>query len=428
MVAASSRAQTSVKDVRRRVVVLMGTRPEAVKLAPVVAALERVPTAFDVRVVVTGQHREMLDAVLRVFGIVPHVDLNLMERWAGRVPSLAEITSTALLALNDVLAKEAPDMVLVQGDTATAFSGCLAAFYARLPVAHVEAGLRTHNPYDPFPEEGNRRLIAALSALHLAPTPHARDNLLREGIAGESIAVTGNTAVDALTAVQGSAVFREVAAPEEVRDLLTGTTGGASSATHGAASRPPRRMLLVTLHRRESWGEPMAEVCRALVDVLRETEDLALVCSVHRNPLVQDVVRRELGAHPRACLLEHVDYLTFLRLMEMSYLIITDSGGIQEEAPSFGRPLLVARKTTERVEGIEGGVAELIGTDRQSVHAAVTRLVNDHDSYRAMANRANPYGDGRASERIVDVLLDYWGHSREKRPGDPLPRWASPIA
>ena len=364
---------------RLRVMTLFGTRPEAVKMAPVVRRLAEAPWV-EPAVAVTGQHREMLDQVLEVFDITPDHDLRLMEH--GQ--SLAELTGRALQAVTGLLLEVRPDLLLVQGDTTSAFAGALAAFYQQIPVGHVEAGLRSFDNYDPFPEEANRRLTAAVTDLHFAPTERARQNLLSEGIADSRIVVTGNTVVDALLTVAGSERLRELPPPPGFGE------GG--------------RLILVTLHRRENWGEPMEAMCASLRRVLDHFPDTRLLFPMHRNPIVRGPVTRALGGHPRAHLVEPLDYLGFVKAMTLCHLIVTDSGGIQEEAPALAKPVLVLRETTERPEAIEAGTARLVGTSPTRVFAAVAELLTDDGTYDAMARAASPFGDGHAAERIVDTI------------------------
>jgi UDP-N-acetylglucosamine 2-epimerase (non-hydrolysing) len=362
----------------RRVAVVVGTRPEAIKLAPVVQALRR-QDDLETRLVATAQHREMLDQALAVFGLAPDVDLDLMRPGQG----LAELTARLLTGLAETFAAERPDLVLVQGDTTTVLTAAMAAFYERIPVGHVEAGLRSGDRYDPFPEEANRRLAGVLASLHFAPTERARRHLLAEGVPAERVVLTGNTVIDALQHVVG----RLPPLP------------------------PPdgRRLLLLTAHRRENWGEPIRRVCRAVRDVLDARPDVALVFPVHRNPVVRDVVWAELGGHPRIELREPADYAAMVDLERRCYLALTDSGGLQEELPSLGKPVLVLRETTERPEAVEAGCARLIGTAREAVAAHLLELLDDRRAYAAMAQVANPFGDGRASERIVAAIRDFLG-------------------
>ncbi len=373
------------------IMTIFGTRPEAVKMVPVVLGLRK-SDDFTPIVVVSGQHREMLDQVTRLFGVVPDRDLDIM------LPeqSLVDIATRALTGLYKTIAELHPAMVLVQGDAHTTFIGALAAYYHQIPLGHVEAGLRTSDKYHPFPEEMNRRMTSALADLHFAPTPQAKRNLLREGIREEAIFVTGNTVIDALQAV---------------RDLPVLPSVPGLPPLHG------RRVLLVTTHRRENWGDPLRQIYLALLDLLERFPDTELVFSVHMNPAVRRVVREVLGRHPRAHLIEPPEYGAFVRLEQEAYLILTDSGGIQEEAPALGRPVLVLRQTTERPEGVDAGTLQLVGTDRARIVAEASRLLTDAAAYGRMAQARNPFGDGRAVERIVQALRYYYGRS-PTRPGE----------
>ncbi len=365
-----------------RILSIFGTRPEAIKLAPVIRELERHPQKVRSRVCVTAQHREMLDQVLDLFGIVPDVDLDLMR--PNQTPS--QVAAAVLEQLDAVLQKERPDWVLVQGDTTTVLAASLAAYHRRVRVGHVEAGLRTRDKWRPFPEEMNRRLADHLSDLHFAPTEQARQNLLREGLPDETIHVTGNPVIDALLEIAGR--------PWE------------PLAGHPFSRLPQdRRLVLVTAHRRESFGRPLLQICAALRHLARR-DDLHLVYPVHRNPNVWEPVHRELGAEPGITLLPPVDYGELVYLLKRCTLVLTDSGGIQEEAPALGKPVLVLRERTERPEGIEAGVARLVGTDPQRIVAEAGRLLDDPQAYEAMARAVNPYGDGHAAERIVAALLE----------------------
>jgi UDP-N-acetylglucosamine 2-epimerase (non-hydrolysing) len=355
-------------------------------MAPIVHELRRQPD-LEARVIVTAQHREMLDQVLAAFEVRPDLDLDLMRAGA----SLAEMTARLISALDAALAAERPDVVLVQGDTTTAFVAGLAAFYRQIPVGHVEAGLRSGDRYDPFPEEVNRRLAGIVSTLHFAPTERARANLRREGIPAESIWLTGNTAIDALHYT----LARLPPAP----------------------AAAPRRLVLMTLHRRENWGARMRSVCQAVDDVLLERGDVEVVLPMHRNPVVREAIREVLGGRERVELTEPLDYPLLVDLQRRAYLVMTDSGGIQEEAPSLGKPILVLRETTERPEGIEAGCARLVGTDRARVRAEALRLLDDPAAYAAMARVANPYGDGRAAERIVAAVRASLGLAAGAGPG-----------
>lgn len=368
----------------RRVMLVFGTRPEAIKMAPVVAALRAQP-GVEVRVAVTAQHRHMLDQVLDLFAIQPDEDLDAMTP----SQSLPDLFTRILGGMSDVLARHRPDMVLVHGDTSTTLATSMAAFYARIPVAHVEAGLRTGNMSAPWPEEANRRLTAPLASLHFAPTDRARDNLLAEGVAADCVHVTGNTVVDALL---------EVAARIRVDPLLQ---------TALDARLPPldpeRRIVLVTGHRRENFGAGMEHICGALADIA-DARDVQVVYPVHLNPNVQEPVKRLLGTHPRVHLVEPLDYLPFVRLMGRAHLILTDSGGIQEEAPSLGKPVLVMRDTTERPEAIDAGTVRLVGTERGRVVGETLRLLDDPSAYAEMARAHNPYGDGQAAAKIAKAV------------------------
>jgi UDP-N-acetylglucosamine 2-epimerase (non-hydrolysing) len=381
-----------------RVLSVFGTRPEAIKMAPVVQALTAEP-AIDSRICVTAQHRGMLDQVLDLFRVAPDYDLDIMAANQG----LTHITTAVLEGLAPVLEECRPDRVLVHGDTTTTFAAALAGFYQRIPVGHVEAGLRTGNMYAPWPEEMNRKLADSLCDLYFAPTPRARDNLLREGAGAERIVVTGNTVIDALMFVvktlRDSPALR---AAEERRLSRCGVTLG------------ERRLILVTGHRRENFGAGFERICRALAR-LSERADVDIVFPVHLNPNVRRPVESILGGRPRVHLIEPVDYLAFVHLMDRSHIIITDSGGIQEEAPSLGKPVLVMRKTTERPEAVEAGTVKLVGTDDARIVREAERLLDCPASYAAMQRVHNPYGDGHAAKRIADALLNVHGMPRRER-------------
>ena len=365
---------------RKRILIIFGTRPEAIKMAPVVKALAA-DAAFDVKVCVTAQHREMLDQVLALFSITPDYDLNVMK--PGQ--TLSQVTSAILLGMRDVLADAKPELVLVHGDTTTAFAASVAASYEKIPVGHVEAGLRTYDRAAPFPEETNRVLIGALASLHFAPTEIAKQNLLRENIAPERIHVTGNTVIDALL--------------EAVRMLETETTFDAQFNTLDRS----KRMVLVTGHRRENFGKGFEQMCEAFT-TLTARGDVEIVYPVHLNPNVQEPVMRLLGNNPAIHLIPPQEYLAFVYLMNRAHLIITDSGGIQEEAPSLGKPVLVMRDTTERPEAVSAGTVQIVGTQAQSIVAAANRLLDDASAYEAMTKAHNPYGDGKAATRIATIL------------------------
>lgn len=365
-----------------KVMAVFGTRPEAIKMAPVVLELKKHTDSVQTVVAVTAQHRQMLDQVLHLFCIVPDYDLDIMSR--GQ--TLYDITARAMMGLKAVLEKEKPDLVLVHGDTTTTFAGALAAYYQQIPVGHVEAGLRTGNIYSPFPEEMNRKLTGAVAALHFAPTTTARENLLREAVKETAVYVTGNTVIDALMkTVRPDYRFDD----EDLRSI----------------DFAKRRIILLTTHRRENLGEPMRHIYKALRSIVGETEDAEIVFPVHRNPLVRQVVNEELAGAERINLIEPLDYEPFANLMSRSYLVLTDSGGIQEEAPSLGKPVLVLRNTTERPEAVKADTVALIGTDKDAVYNTTKTLLTDADAYNAMSNAVNPYGDGRAAERIVRAIL-----------------------
>jgi UDP-N-acetylglucosamine 2-epimerase (non-hydrolysing) len=364
----------------RRIMVVFGTRPEAVKVAPVIQALSG-SAHFTPVVAVTGQHRSMLDQVNEVFGISPDVDLDIHQ--PGQ--SLTDITGRALAGLQRELAAQRPDAVIVQGDTTTTFTAALAAFYERVPVVHIEAGLRTNDPASPFPEEINRRLTSQLASLHCAPTATSRENLLRENVAPDTIVVTGNSVIDALLWT----VDRQVGYGDPLLDTL---------------DDDDRRVLLVTAHRRESWGEPLRGIGRALARIAEDDPDLHVVFPMHRNPRVREAVMPSLAGLPNVTVTEPLPYGGFCRLMHRADVILTDSGGVQEEGPSLGRPVLVMRDTTERPEAVRAGTARLVGTDEDRIVHEVTSLLDDAHAYAAMANAVNPYGDGLAAARTVTVV------------------------
>jgi UDP-N-acetylglucosamine 2-epimerase (non-hydrolysing) len=370
-----------------RIMVVFGTRPEAIKMAPVVAALGQ-QAGIRAEVVVTAQHRRMLDQVLDLFGIVPDEDLDLMT--PGQ--TLPETFGRILSGMHAVIGRRRPDLVLVHGDTSTTLATALAAYYARVPVGHVEAGLRTGDMQAPWPEEANRRLTAPLAALHFAPTERARDNLLSEGVAADTIHVTGNTVIDALLSV-ASRIERD--------------TGLRESLSAGFPFLDPgRRLVLVTGHRRENFGQGFEQICTAL-HTLAGRGDVQVVYPVHLNPNVQEPVRRILAGLPNIHLIPPQDYLPFVYLMTRAHLILTDSGGIQEEAPSLGKPVLVMRDTTERPEAVEAGTVRLVGTATARITGEACRLLDDRDAYQAMSRAHNPYGDGRSSQRISAVLAQH---------------------
>lgn len=370
---------------RKKVMIVFGTRPEAVKLAPIILALAE-SEQFVPFVAVTAQHREMLDQVTGLFGITPDADLDIMRPRQ----TLAEITTRALGGLDELVGKVRPDALMVQGDTTTTFVGALAAHYHQVPVVHVEAGLRTFNRYSPFPEEMNRRLTSQLTSLHLAPTPASCANLVAEGIERPSIVVTGNSVIDALLWT----VDKRVAYDDPALESLDGD---------------PRRVLLVTAHRRESWGERMAGVGRALGRLARDEPNLLVVLPVHRNPTVREALLPPLDGLPNVLVTEPIGYGGFARLIDRSHVVLTDSGGVQEEAPSLGKPVLVMRENTERPEAVTAGTARLVGTDEDRIVDEVSTLLHDETAYGAMANAVNPYGDGFAAPRSVAALAHLFG-------------------
>ena len=367
-----------------RILVVYGTRPEAIKLAPVIQALEA-STVLEPIIVVTGQHRSMLDQVDSLFGITPKHDLDLIRDR----PNLDGITAGVLDGLAPIFELERPDLVVVQGDTTTVFSAALAAFYAQIPVAHVEAGLRTGDRYNPFPEEINRHLATALSSLHLAPTQTSRSNLLAEGVDAQDIHVTGNTVIDALLDVTARGL-------PPTNPALAGLRGD-------------QRVVLVTSHRRENWGEPMARIARAIARLARAFPAVVFVLPAHLNPTVRDVLLPPLSGLANVLVTDPLDYVDMVFAMAASCLVITDSGGVQEEAPSLGKPVLVLRETTERPEAVAARTVRLIGTDEERIVAEASRLLNDAAAYEAMARAVNPYGDGRAAPRIVGAIEHFLG-------------------
>jgi len=374
----------------KHVLVVFGTRPEAIKLCPLVLELRKHSSDFKTTVCVTAQHREMLDQVLDIFDVRPDYDLDLMRQ----DQSLAYITSNCLNRIGETIERALPDILLVQGDTTTSFAASLAAYYNKVPVGHVEAGLRTYDKYSPFPEETNRRLTSAIADIHFAPTGTNRDNLLREGIPEDRIVVTGNTVIDALFWVR-----RKIRANEKPYAELAGVD-------------PGRRMILITGHRRENFGMRFAEICGAFKRLAERHQDISIVYPVHLNPNVRRPVHEILAGVENVKLVEPVDYELFVYLMDRSYFIISDSGGIQEEAPSLGKPVLVTRDTTERPEAVAAGAVKLVGADPQKIVVEAELLLSDRAAYSRMANVENPYGDGHACRRITESLL----HLRDLTP------------
>ncbi|NYB74609.1 UDP-N-acetylglucosamine 2-epimerase (non-hydrolyzing) [Sedimentibacter hydroxybenzoicus DSM 7310] len=365
-----------------KVLVIFGTRPEAVKMAPIIKSLKN-EECFDTKICVTAQHREMLDQVLRIFEIRPDYDLNIFKN--GQ--TLTEITCRALMGLEGVIEDFKPDIVLVQGDTSTVFSGALAAFYHQVKIGHVEAGLRSGNLYSPYPEEANRKLTGVITDFHFAPTVTSKENLLKEGYDEEKIYITGNTSIDALKWVIDSNYKFE---DEILNDI----------------DFENKKVILLTSHRRENIGEPMENIFSAIRDVLQKNPDAEVIYPMHLNPKVREIARDVFKHTNGVYLIEPLDYLPFTNLMSKCYLVVTDSGGVQEEAPSLGKPVLVVRRETERPEGIEAGTAKLVGTEKDAVFNEIDILLNDDLEYKKMANAVNPYGDGKAAEYIVKIIKD----------------------
>jgi UDP-N-acetylglucosamine 2-epimerase (non-hydrolysing) len=379
----------------KKILFIFGTRPEAIKLAPVVLRL-KATAAFEVKVAVTAQHRHMLDQVLTIFGIQPDFDLNIMSP----DQDLFDITSRALMGLKEVLRREQPDLVLVHGDTTTTFVAALAAFYLKIPVGHVEAGLRTRDKHRPFPEEINRQLAGVLTDYHFAPTPWARDNLLAEGVSPERVWVTGNTVIDALKIIAGRVEQEKETWEDYFSREYQLTLDG-------------KRLILVTGHRRENFGPGFENICWALRDVVESFSDVLVVYPVHLNPNVQRPVQQILapvsddprhGPGSRLVLLPPLDYAPFVYLLSQSHVVLTDSGGIQEEAPALGKPVLVMREVTERPEGVWAKTVKLVGTDRNKIFQEIKELLENPSSYQAMAQARNPYGDGQAAQRIAEII------------------------
>ena len=373
-----------------KLMTVFGTRPEAIKMCPLVLEMRKYPEYIQPIVAVTAQHREMLDQVLDLFGIKPDYDLNIMT--SGQ--TLYDVTTRALMGLKPVMEEAKPDMVLVHGDTTTTFAGALAAFYAQIPVGHVEAGLRTGNKYSPYPEEMNRKLTGSIADMHFAPTSTSKGNLLKENVAPATILVTCNTVIDALqTTVKDDYHFADEA--------------------FNKVFESGHRLILMTTHRRENLGEPMRHVYRALKSVLETHSDVEAIFPVHKNPKVREIVNEELGHLDRVHLIEPMDYEPFANLMAKVDIVLTDSGGIQEEAPALGKPVLVLRDTTERPEAVDAGTVKLVGTAYEDVLRETNMLLDDADHYRSMAEAANPYGDGKACERIIKAILRKNGYDVE---------------
>ncbi|WP_077837993.1 non-hydrolyzing UDP-N-acetylglucosamine 2-epimerase [Clostridium beijerinckii] len=368
----------------KKIITIFGTRPEAIKMAPLVKELER-REEIESKVCVTAQHREMLDQVLELFDIKPDFDLNIMKT----KQTLTGITSRVLEGLEEVFKEEKPDMILVHGDTTTTFAGSLAAFYQQIKVGHVEAGLRTFNKYFPFPEEMNRKLTGSLADLHFAPTKGSKENLLREGISASDIYITGNTVIDAMKhTVEDDYIFEN----EELNNIDFS-----------------KKVIMITAHRRENWGEGIQNICIALNKIVEQNEDVELVYLVHLNPVVKDVVYERLGGKERIHLLSPLDTKETHNLMNKSFMVMTDSGGLQEEAPHLAKPVLVLRDVTERPEAVEAGTVKLVGTNIDQIVSEANELLRNPDAYCKMSKSINPYGDGIASRRIADAILKYFG-------------------
>lgn len=369
----------------KKVFLVFGTRPEAIKMAPLVALLKN-DSRFEYKICVTGQHREMLDQVLRLFSITPDYDLDIMRPGQG----LTSITSLIMNGLNSIFEDYKPDYVLVHGDTTTTMAATLASYYNRIKVGHVEAGLRTGNIYSPWPEEGNRKVTGALANIHFAPTSTSKANLLAENVSDNAIHIVGNTVIDSLFLVKN--IIRD----DETLDATLNTQ--MPFLNYG------KKIVLITGHRRENFGDGFENICNAIVDVSKEFEDVLFIYPVHLNPQVQGPVKRILNTVKNVLLIDPLDYLPFIYLMDKSYLILTDSGGIQEEAPSLGKPVLVMRETTERPEAVSAGTVKLVGTDKKTIYLNIKALLSDRIIYEKMSKAHNPYGDGKAAKRILDIL------------------------
>lgn len=381
----------------KRVMLVFGTRPEAIKMAPLVQEFRKHPDQYETLVCVTGQHREMLDQVLNIFGIVPNYDLNIMK--PGQ--DLYDVTARILSGMRDILTRTQPDVLLVHGDTTTSMAVALAAFYQQIPVGHVEAGLRTHNIYSPWPEEMNRQITGRIATYHFSPTPLSRENLLREGIDKSRILVTGNTVIDALYAVVNKMkddVPLQLSLEKELK--------AAGYDTGRLVTEEGRRLVLITGHRRENFGDGFLHICRAIKMLSEKYPDVDFVYPMHLNPNVRKPIKEIFGENRQSNLffIEPLEYLSFVYLMEKSHIVLTDSGGIQEEAPGLGKPVLVMRDTTERPEALEAGTVKLVGTDYDKIVSEVSSLLDDAQYYEKMSQAVNPYGDGKACERIAQYI------------------------
>ncbi|MEA2021238.1 MAG: UDP-N-acetylglucosamine 2-epimerase (non-hydrolyzing) [Candidatus Caldatribacteriota bacterium] len=368
-----------------KLVLIFGTRPETIKMFPIISEMKKYPEFIDYKILLSGQHREMLDQMLTAFQIQSNYDLNIMKK--GQ--SLSQIFSKSVNGIEKILIKERPDMVLVQGDTTTTFSGAIAAFFQKIKIAHIEAGLRTNNKYYPFPEEMNRHLTSVLADLHFAPTEKSCMNLLSEGISREKIFISGNTVIDALfSVVKKNHSFKEKALKN--KDLFK------------------NKIILITMHRRENWGKPLKDICKALIRILGNNPDVSIIFPMHKNPRIREAVNNILKNKKRMILLDALGYEDMINLISKSFIILTDSGGVQEEAPSLGKPILVLRNETERPEALAAGAVELVGTNDDKIVEKVNELLTDEDKYLEMVKTINPYGDGKASERIVKKILNHF--------------------
>ena len=379
---------------KTKIAIIFGTRPETIKMFPIISEIKKYPHLIDYRIIVSGQHREMLDQMLKIFQINSDYDLDIMEQ--GQ--SLSNITNNSLLGIEKILKKEKPSMVLVQGDTTTTFTGALAAFYQKIKIGHIEAGLRTNNKYYPFPEEVNRHLTSVLTDLHFTPTRQSCNNLLSEGVKREDIFISGNTVIDSLLLmIKENHIFREPLLKD--KKIFE------------------KKIILVTMHRRENWGEPLKEVCQAINKIIDKHSNISVIFPLHKNPEIRKNVKEILENKKDILLLDALDYDDMVNLMSKSYIILTDSGGIQEESPSLGKPVLVLRDETERPEAVEAGVVKLVGTNKERVCNEVETLLNSRDKYMEMSKSINPYGDGKASERITKKIL-YYFNLIEKAPDE----------
>ncbi|MCP4551284.1 MAG: UDP-N-acetylglucosamine 2-epimerase (non-hydrolyzing) [Bacteroidetes bacterium] len=378
----------------KKILIVFGTRPEAIKMAPVVHELKKHPKRFDLKVCVTAQHREMLDQVLEIFDIIPDYDLNIMKS----NQDLYDVTSRVLLSMRDVLRKFNPDVVLVHGDTTTSSTAALAAYYQQIPVGHVEAGLRTGDIYSPWPEEMNRKITGAIASLHFSPTEKSKQNLLMENVSSDNIFVTGNTVIDALF-MASTKIKQDVKLQNKISDALN------KSFESGLQKIIDSEFILVTGHRRENFGDGFINICEALIEIAVKYPSMHIVYPVHLNPNVQKPVHELLKGVPNIHLIAPLSYLPFIYLLERCYFVLTDSGGLQEEAPSFGKPVLVMRDTTERPEAVDAGTVKLVGTDKRLIVAESDRLISDNAYYNTMSRSHNPYGDGHAADRIAKILL-----------------------